>query len=80
MHLWIGYGGVSTINTVAYISKFVPALILADRKLDRQIDAGRTNWGKVFFYDVAQAAGAWLADNPTASVAEFTAKVEGLIA
>jgi hypothetical protein len=80
MHLWIGYGGVSTIASVEYLSKFVPLLVLADRKLDRQIDAGRTNWDRVFFYDVAQAAGAWLAANPTASVAEFTAKVGELIA
>jgi hypothetical protein len=81
MHLWIGYASEdSSINAVAYISKFVPALILADRKLYRQIDAGRTNWNKVFFYDVAQAAGAWLAANPTASVAEFTVKVEEIFA
>jgi hypothetical protein len=81
MHLWAGYASEDdSIASVARISAFVPALILADRKLDRQLDAGRTDWDRVFCYDVAQEAGAWLAANPTASVAAFTAKVEGLIA
>lgn len=85
IHLWHGYqtyisDDSGSINTVAELSRFVPALILADRKLGAQIDAGRDDWSKVFCYDVAQTAGAWLAANPKADVAAFTAYVETLIA
>jgi hypothetical protein len=71
---------LETIETVAKLSAFVPSLILADRKLDAQIEAGRDDWDKVFCYDIAQVAGAWLAANPKTTVEQFTAHLEGLIA
>lgn len=85
IHLWHGYLEVNkdeagSITTVAKLSAFVPALILADRKLDAQLAAGRGDWSKVFVYDVAQAAGSWLAANPNATIEQFTAKLEELIA
>lgn len=80
MHLIAGYGiEDNSFDAIAKLSAFVPALILADRKLDAQIYAGRDDWGRVFVYDVAQAGGAWLAANPKATVADFTAKLEELI-
>jgi hypothetical protein len=81
MHLIAGYGITnSSIDTVAKLSAFVPALILAARKLDAQLQLGSRVWNKVFCYDIAQAAGSWLAANPHATVADFTAKLEELIA
>ena len=84
MHLWHGYQSEQEdqgrIDIVDGISAFVPALLLASNKLSAQIEAGRDNWDKVFFYDVAQAGGAWLAANPKATVEQFTAKLEELIA
>lgn len=84
IHLWHGYQTASTddegsINTVAKISAFVPALVLADRKLDAELILGSRVWNKVFAYGVAQAAGAWLAANPNATVVEFTEHLETLI-
>jgi hypothetical protein len=85
MHLWVGYQAwhpspEDNIDTIAKLSAFVPALILADRKLEAQLAAGRTDWDKVFAYDVAQAGGVWLAANPHATVEQFTAKLKELIA
>jgi hypothetical protein len=85
IHLWMGYQAwhaspEDNIETVAKISAFVPALILADMKLEAQLAAGRADWDKVFAYDVAQAGGVWLAANPHATVEQFTAKLKELIA
>ena len=80
IHLYLGYAGDGGLLSVSRISAFVPALILADRKLDAQIEAGRTDWSGVFVYDVAQAGGYWLNQNPKATVEQFKAKLEELIA
>lgn len=88
MHLTIGYVSAFSfveeaelnIDGVAKLSAFVPALILADRKLDAQLKLGSRAWNKVFAYDVAQAAGEYLAQNPRVDIAQFTAKLEELIA
>lgn len=85
IHLWHGYASNSvhdlgSINTVAKLSGFVPALVLADHKLDAELKLGSRVWNKVFCYDIAQTAGSWLAANPKATVAEFTAHLETLVA
>ena len=80
IHLYIGYAGDGGILDVSKISAFVPALILANRKLDAQIKNGRKDWAGVFFYDVAQDGGYWLNKNPGATVAEFSTHLESLIA
>ena len=88
MHLTVGYiaefsfGEEADLNiaTVAKLSAYVPALILADRKLDEQLRHNAVDWDKVFAYDVAQAAGRWLANHPKATVSDFAAKLEELIA
>ena len=80
IHLYTGYAGDGGLLSVSRISAFVPALILADRKLDAQIQTGRTDWDGVFFYDVAQDGGYWLNKNPGATVADFGTYLESLIA
>ena len=80
IHLYIGYAGDGGLLSVSRISAFVPELILADRKLDAQIEAGRKDWEGVFVYDVAQPGGYWLNQNPGATVADFSTHLESLIA
>lgn len=78
MHLFAGFAHASTdtIDTVATLSAFLPALILADRRLDAQLQLGSRVWNKVFCCEVAHAGGAWLAANPNTTVADFEAKLE----
>ena len=80
IHLYIGYAGTGSVTDVAKISAFVPALILASRKLEAQIEAGREDWDGVFVYDVAQDGGYWLNKNTGATVEQFKLKLEELIA
>ena len=80
IHLYIGYAGDGGLLDVSRISAFVPALILIDRKLEAQIEAGHTDWSGTFCYDVAQESGTWLSRNPRATVAEFSTHLESLIA
>ena len=80
IHLYIGYAGDGGMLNVSKVSVFVPALILASRKLEAQIEAGRKDWDGVFVYDVAQVGGYWLNQTPGATVAEFSTHLESLIA
>jgi hypothetical protein len=84
MHLWAGYtdGQDSSITNVCVVAIFVPYLEAASQTLDAQLLAGRDNWDKVFAYDVAHEAGAWLKANRHSAITteDFAAKLQELIA
>lgn len=84
MHLWAGYqsefiDAKDSIDNVANISKYVPVILEAERKVDLQVQNGLTGWDKVFDYDVTYEAGVWLAKHPNAWLDKFEAYVEELI-